>query len=170
MAHQPSWHELALLIERRPKPPVRARVVRSTSAARDEAWVLHDGLDTWHIATGTRIEVTGAESTTIVDEGRFESIRGMGVASNLWAKMMIQGRLFGDLTTKPGAVVGQEVIDGNPCWVADVAGLRSGEEVTFRLWVHTETGIILRVERLDEIEAVVQLTDVTFGEVIEPQE
>ena len=150
-----------------PKPPIRARVFESSPDGDREASVIHDGLDGRCIIEGAKVELTSTDSTTIVDTDRFEAIRGMGVASNNWVKSLIQGRRTAYLPESTGRVVDSTDLEDRPCWVVDVNGLRLDEpEVPIRLWVDTETGIILREERID-IEAMVELRDVEIGEVVQ---
>jgi hypothetical protein len=166
MSELPSWNELKRLIAG-PKPPVRARIVESSPTQLREAWVLHDGRDGWHITEGANTELSSSDSTTIVDSDRFETIRGMGVASNNWVKSLIQGHLIAYLDESTGQVIDAALVEGRHCWVADVNGLRRDEpSTTFRVWVDTDTGIILREERTDA-EAMVEVRDIELGEVIE---
>jgi hypothetical protein len=81
MSETPSWSDLKPLIAG-PKPPMRARVLESSPTRNREALVLHDGRDGWLITEGEKTELSSVESTTIVDPGSFETILGMGVASN----------------------------------------------------------------------------------------
>jgi len=168
MVGPPSWHQLISLIESSPKPPLRARVVESSPERVREAWVVHDGQDVWHITVDNKTELSCARSTTIVEAARFETIRGVGVASNNWVKSMIQGRLIAYLTESTGHVVDSEMVEGRSCRVAEVRGLRANQpEATFRLWVDAETGIIVRLQRTDLTDAVVRLEAIEFGTVIE---
>ena len=59
----------------------------------------------WHITEGTTVELSSSNSTTFIDTNRFETIRGMGVASNDWLKSLIQGRLIAYLDESPGRVI-----------------------------------------------------------------
>ena len=149
-----------------PKPPIRARVVENSGTQDREAWVIHDGHAGWHIVENTKVELTTLDSTTLIDSHRFETIRGMGVASNNWVKSLIQGRLTAYLDESMGQVVDSDQIEGRKCWVADVKGLRTDEPVaTFRLWVDSETGIILREQRPGA--GTLELREIELGEVIE---
>lgn len=168
MADIPSWHQLLSLIASTPKPPLRARVVESTPGRVREASVVHDGSGTWHITTEETTELSSPDSTTIVGADRFEMIRGMGVASNNWVKSLIQGRLIAYLTGSVGHVVDSDPIAGRACWIADIAGMKADQpHEVFRMWVDAETGIIMRLERADVGNTVVELSDVAFGTVIE---
>lgn len=166
MSELPSWSDLKRLIAG-PKPPVRARAIESSPDQNREAWVLHDGQNGWHITEGAKTELTSVDSTTIVDSDRFETIRGMRVASNNWLKSLIQGRLIAYLDESTGQVLDSAQVEGRHCWVADVNGLRRDEpNATFRVWVDADTGIILHEERTGA-EAMVELRDIELGEVIE---
>lgn len=171
MADTPTWTQLKELIGSHPKPPLRARVVETGTTQR-EATVLFDGAETWYIDDGSRIELTSSESTTILDDHRFETMRGFGgVDSNSWVKLLVQGRLAAYLDDSTGRIIGNEDLDGRPCWIADVSGLRPDDpDSEFRHWVDAETGLILRVARLDDVDAQIQLHDLTFGNVIKPIE
>lgn len=149
-----------------PKPPIRARVVENSGTRDREAWVIHDGGDGWHIVENTKVELTTLDSTTLIDSHRFETIRGIGVASNNWVKSLIQGRLIAYLDESMGQVIDSDEIEGRKCWVADVKGLRTDQpEATFRLWVDSENGMILR-EQLAGI-GTVELREIELGGVIE---
>lgn len=171
MNDTPSWDELKDLIATHPKPPIKARVVEHGVTER-QAKVLYDGVDTWHIDDGTRIELTSARSTTINDDRRFETMRDFGgTASNNWVKTLVHGGLAAYLEDSTGQVVGSDEIEGRLCWVADVKGLREDDPTTeFRNWVDAHTGLILRISRQDAVDAVAELRDLEVGEVISPEE
>jgi hypothetical protein len=146
---------------------LRARVVESSPEGVREAWVLHDGQDVWHIVAGETTELSHRGSATFINAARFETVRGMGVASNNWVKSMIQGRLIGYLTESTGHVVDSEMVEGRSCWVAKVRGLKANQaEAAFRLWVDAETGIIVRLERTD-LNGVVRVESIELGVIIE---
>jgi hypothetical protein len=147
---------------------LRARVVESSPERVREAWVLHDGQDVWHIVAGETTELSHRWSATFIDATRFETIRGMGVASNNWVKSLIQGRLIAYMADVTGEVVDSEMAEGRSCWVAEVRGLKANQaDAAFRLWVDAETGIIVRLERTDLPGAVVRLESIEFGVIIE---
>ena len=167
MSETPSWEGLKRLIMS-PKPPARARVVESSPTRNREAWVLHDGREGWHITEGVKTELTSLQSTTIVDTDRFETIRGMAVASNNWVKSLIQGQLIAYLDESTGQVVDSAQVEDRQCWVADVMGLKPDEPAAaFRLWVDADTGIILREQRTDRDTMTIELRDIDLGETIE---
>lgn len=167
MAELPTWSQLVSLIASTPKPPIRARIVDSSPGSERKAWVVHDGQDVWHIDDGDRIELSSPASTTLIDDGRFETIAGMGVASNNWVKTMFQGRLIAYLASATGDVVGSETFEGRMCWVVEMQGLRAKEpEAEFRMWVDAETGITLRLERADLDGIVVWLDNIEVGTAI----
>jgi hypothetical protein len=166
MSEIPSWNDLKALIAG-PKPPVRARVVESSPAHNREAWIIHDGRDGWLVTEGAKTELSSIGSTTIVDPEGFETVRGMRVASNNWAKSLIQGHLIAYLGQSTGQVVDSAQVGDRTCWMVDVNGLKPDEPTaTFRVWVDAGTGIILREERPDA-EAVVELHDIELGRVID---
>jgi negative regulator of sigma E activity len=63
-----------------------------------------------------------------------------------------------------GVVREDSSLSGRTCTTADVDGLRRGEDVTFRLWVDRETGIVLRTERLDG-KGSLEVQDLRVGRI-----
>jgi hypothetical protein len=162
------WRALTQLILSYPKRPVRAKVVMESELESRRADIVHDGHRAWYINDGSRVEITGDNSTMLVQGDELHCIRGMGVAVNNWAKSMIQGRLVAYLGDASGTVVGRELVEGRPCWIADVVGLRRDQSTSFRLWIDEETGMILRLTRAEPPPRQVRLTELTFGSLEEP--
>jgi hypothetical protein len=128
-----------------------------------------DGINAWLVDDGERLELRAAEDRVVfVEDGTVERIGpGMVVSSAAWVKSALDGRRIANLEKAVGEVIGREDVDGRPCWVASVDGLRTNEDARFRLHVDVETGVILREAREDAGE-VLRVEDLVFGAVRRP--
>jgi hypothetical protein len=151
VADTPTWADVKRLVLH-PKPPLTCTVaeVDDTGDVR-AARVVFDGADGWWIDDGTKGELRlSDERVVFVEQERVELVAGKGfVYASGWVKTAIEGRLMSNLDGASGEVRGTETVHGRACWICDLAGLKSGDDVSFRLAVDTETGVIVRMERSD---------------------
>jgi hypothetical protein len=142
--------------------------IRDGRVAR-EARVIFDGINAWFVDDGERLELRAAEDRVVfVEAGTVERIGpGMVVSSAGWVKSALDGRRIANLEAATGEVLGRDDVDGRPCWVASVAGLRTNDDARFRLHVDAETGVILREAR-EDVGEVLRVEDLVLGDVRRP--
>jgi len=161
----PSFDEVRQLIGS-PKPPLGCRVVELREGeVQRSARVLFDGLASWFVDDGSRVEVRGTHDRALFDEGgRLERVGpGLGnVHSNGWVKTVIDGRRMANLDKATGRVLGREVIDGRNRILVECSGLKSNDDVVFRMHIDAETGVVVRVSRPD-LGLVLRVEDLRIG-------
>jgi hypothetical protein len=160
----PTWPDIKQLIVRS-KPPLSCTVaeVDGTGEAR-RARVVFDGAHGWWIDDGTRGELRlSDERAVFVEQERVELVAGSSfVYANGWVKSAIEGRLLASLDEARGDVRGTETVLGRNCWICEVAGLKHGDDVSFRLAVDSKTGIIVRMQRSDGAGSL-EVRNLLFG-------
>lgn len=152
-----------------PKPPVSCRVVEVENGdVRRSAKVLFDGLRTWFIDDGERVEMRGSDDSALFDSGgKLERVGpgGSYVHSNSWAKLAIEPWRM-DLDGAPGRVLRRDELDERLTFVVEFRGLkRPDDNFTFEMQVEKETGIVLSMSRSDT-GLVLRLEDLRLGEVV----
>lgn len=162
----PSWAELVDLL-RSPKPPLSCTVARTDEGdVERRVRVVFDGRDGWWIDDGERFGLqTASEHVLLGERDHLALHTGNAVHWRGLEKTVIDGARMANLGSATGMVVGSDAIEGRPCWIAEVEGLRTGEDVTFRLWIDLATGISIRMERLDlDRPVVVEVRDLLVAE------
>ncbi|HEY6651340.1 MAG TPA: hypothetical protein VI364_03495 [Actinomycetota bacterium] len=66
-----------------------------------------------------------------------------------------------------GRVIGPEDVDGRRSVLAELHGLRSGEDTAFQLHIDLDTGLVLRTARA-ELGLILQIEDLRIGIVEHP--
>lgn len=164
----PTFEEVVELIGST-KPPVACRVVELRGDGTERsAKVLFDGVESWFIEDGARVELRASRDRVLFDEAGELRRVGPGSAfvySNAWVKTPIEGYLM-NLEGATGRVTGRDEVDGRQAVIAEFLGLRVGEDIAFLLHVDLETGIVLRMSRPD-LGEVLRIEGLRVGTVEE---
>ena len=157
--------EQVIELMRSAKPPIACRVVELRDhLAERSARVLFDGLQGWFIEDDTRVELRASENCALFDaDGKLERVGPMsaGVYSNGCVKAPIEGHLM-DLHRVTGRVIRREELDGRQTVLVEAFGLKSDEDIAFRLHVDLATGIVLQISRPD-LGVVLRLEELRVG-------
>ncbi len=147
-----------------PKPPLTCTVYGLGKGG--PVRVVHDGDKGWYLAQDDgRAELRiGDERTVLVDDDGIERTDG-AVYSFGWVKSMIHPTLLAYLDVADGEVEASERIGDRDTLVARVSGLRHEGGPPMRLWVDRGTGVILRIERVDDPAPLMVIEELRIGTV-----
>ena len=165
MGGLPSWDEVVDLL-RSPKSALSCTVVRTDRPEGVRvASVVFDGDDGWWIEDEDGFGLQTSSERIVL--GRRDAVELHTSHHVYWRgleKSLIEGRLIANLDSATGSVVRADERGGRSCWVTEVDGLRSGEDVTFRLWIDRATGITLLMGRVDLDGPLVEVRDLRIAE------
>ena len=163
MAGLPTWEEVRALMLA-PKPPLACTAFGLGRGG--QVRVLFDGAETWFLEDDGRVELRASDERSMLDgDDGLRRTDGVHVHSFGWVKSAIEPRRLGSLQDADGAVTGREDAGGRPCLVVEASGLKREGGAPFRLWVDEETGVILRMVRIDDPAPLLVLYGLRVGTI-----
>ena len=128
---------------------------------RRRATVRFDGAEAWWIDDGSVVELRASDERVLLEDHQGLVLHDRGAYVHGWVRTPLEPWRM-SLDEARGVVLDRTPLSGRICTTADVDGLRAGEDVTFRIWVDEETGIAVRIERLDGT-ASINVQDLRLG-------